>query len=254
MLVSPTGRNLVLMSDVGRGIDVTDVDLSFSDFAVSALPDNERITTGTYLPTNLEGGDSWPAPRRPTSGATTLATFNGDNPNGTWSLYVVDGADGDQGRIDGWCLSIASGTPTATSLASSANPSPHGTDVVLTATVTTDGSPVTEGTVTFSDGATVLGTVPVEATGVAALTTADLAVGPHRITARFADDGGTFPRAGPPSASSSTLRPARPQPAGGATRVASACPSPVRPSRTRRASWSGAPASSPSGSRSSSAT
>jgi subtilisin-like proprotein convertase family protein len=192
MLASPTGRTLVLMSDAGGGIDVTDVDLSFSDFAVNGLPDDERITTSTYLPSNFEGADSWPDPAPPDSGATALAAFNGADPNGTWSLYVIDGAEGDQGRIDGWCVSVASGTPTATSLASSANPSPHGTEVVFTATVTTDGSPVTEGSVTFSDGATVLGTVPVGATGMAALTTAELDVGPHRLTARFSDDSGTF--------------------------------------------------------------
>jgi subtilisin-like proprotein convertase family protein len=192
MLVSPTGRNLVLMSDAGSGIDATDADLSFSDLAADALPERERISTGTYHPTNLEGEDSWPSPAPTDSGATTLATFNGDDPNGTWSLYVVDDVPGDQGRIDGWCLSIAAGTPTATSLASSANPSRHGADVLLTATVSSPGSPVTEGAVTFSDGTTVLGTVPVEATGTAELTTAELAAGPHRITARFTDATGTF--------------------------------------------------------------
>ncbi len=192
MLVSPTGRNLVLMSDVGRGIDATGADLSFSDLAADSLPDSERISTGTYRPTNLEGEDSWPSPAPTDSGATSLATFNGDDPNGTWSLYVVDDETGDRGRIDGWCLSLGAGTPTATNLASSANPALHGADVLLTATVTSPGSSVTAGAVTFSDGTTVLGTVPVEATGTAELTTAELAAGPHRITARFTDATGTF--------------------------------------------------------------
>ena len=41
--------------------------------------------------------------------ATSLATFNGHDPNGTWSLFVVDDEDDYMGSIDGgWCLDITS--------------------------------------------------------------------------------------------------------------------------------------------------
>ena len=44
------------------------------------------------------------------------------------------------------------------------------------------------GSVTFSDGATVLGTVPLNASGVATFTAATLAYGGHTLTARYSGD------------------------------------------------------------------
>jgi subtilisin-like proprotein convertase family protein len=108
MLVSPTGQSLVLMSDAVGGQDMSHVDLTFSDGAEGSLPDGQDVTTGTYLPTDRdEALVDWPPPAPTESGATTLATFNGSNPNGTWNLYVKDDAGGDAGSIGGWCLDIA---------------------------------------------------------------------------------------------------------------------------------------------------
>jgi Ca2+-binding RTX toxin-like protein len=48
-----------------------------------------------------------PAPAPLDSGATTLATFNGSDPNGTWRLFVADDEGSDSGWIGGgWCLGI----------------------------------------------------------------------------------------------------------------------------------------------------
>ena len=95
MLVSPTGRSLVLMSDpadVDGG--AAGVDLTFSDDADRQLPEFESLASGTYRPTNWDQGvpDAWMPPGPVDPGATELATFNGNDPNGTWSLYVVDDA------------------------------------------------------------------------------------------------------------------------------------------------------------------
>ena len=73
---------------------------------------------------------------------------------------------------------------TATTILSSQNPSDLGAPVTFTATVTA-GSPVTTGTVTFRDGATVLATVALNASGQASFTTSALASGSHTISATY---------------------------------------------------------------------
>ena len=74
---------------------------------------------------------------------------------------------------------------TATTIVSSQNPSDLGAAVTFTATVTA-GSPVTAGTVTFREGASVLAAnVAVNASGQASFTTSALASGPHTISATY---------------------------------------------------------------------
>ena len=69
-------------------------------------------------------------------------------------------------------------------LTSSANPSVVGSNVTFTATVTsTNGVPA--GTMTFNDGATVLGTAMLNGSGVGTFTTSTLSVGSHSITAAY---------------------------------------------------------------------
>jgi subtilisin-like proprotein convertase family protein len=100
LVVGPQGQNLIIMSDAGGSLDIVNVDLVFDDAAAGPLPDEGQITSGTYQPTNWEGtADTFPAPAPAPSGATQLATFNGTNPNGTWSLFVVDDLAGDSGNI-----------------------------------------------------------------------------------------------------------------------------------------------------------
>ena len=74
---------------------------------------------------------------------------------------------------------------TKTVLASNANPSTEGQAVTLIATVTSNaGSPI--GSVTFIyEGNDMIGTIPLDASGQAKLTTTGLAVGTHSITAIY---------------------------------------------------------------------
>ena len=72
----------------------------------------------------------------------------------------------------------------STSLTSSANPSAFGTQVTLTATVTPASA---TGTVTFTDGATTLGSATISG-GTASYGISTLAVGPHSITASYGGD------------------------------------------------------------------
>ena len=192
MLVSPTGQSLVLMGDTGGFVRATHADLTISDGADDPIPDDGRLTTGTYLPTDAEPWEWWLPPAPLESAATDLATFNGENPNGSWALYVADDGTDDAGWIGRWCLTIATDTvaeATATGLTSTPNPSPPGENVTFIATVTNGGDPVTDGAVTFSEFGTPLATVDVT-DGEAQFATVLDFEGRHPITARFDGAGG----------------------------------------------------------------
>ncbi len=204
LLVGPGGgaQNLVLLSDAGTG-SLSNANLTLDDQAAALLPQNSPWGSTTAKPTDYlelvlpsNPADAYPgAPSpvkspAPTGSATLASTFNGINPNGTWSLYVLDDGCGDMGSITGgWSLDIATsaGAGTTTAVSSSNNPSTTGQSVTVTATVTSAGSPVASaGTVTFTEGATVLAAnVPVNGSGVAGFTTTTLPEGNHVITATY---------------------------------------------------------------------
>jgi subtilisin-like proprotein convertase family protein len=114
LLVGPQGQKVTLMSDAGGGGQLTAARLTFDDSAASSLPDNTQISSGVYKPTNYEGADSFPdTPAGAVS--ASLSAFNGTDPNGTWSLYVMDDASPDAGLIaGGWLLNITTTSPTIT--------------------------------------------------------------------------------------------------------------------------------------------
>jgi Ca2+-binding RTX toxin-like protein len=101
------------------GNDVVGVNLTFDD-AAGPIPPEATLASGTYQPTdnastaNGCGFDddpfAGPAPGGPYG--STLAVFNGTNPNGVWSLYVVDDAGGDSGSLaSGWSIDIEAPAP-----------------------------------------------------------------------------------------------------------------------------------------------
>jgi subtilisin-like proprotein convertase family protein len=108
LLVGPQGQSVVLMSDTGGSNPVGGVNLTFADSAGAGLPDSGQITGGAYQPTNVGASDSFdpPAPAGPYGAG--LAVFNGQNPNGTWKLFVVDddGSAGAGSIAGGWSLTI----------------------------------------------------------------------------------------------------------------------------------------------------
>ncbi len=119
MLVGPGGQSAVLMSDTGGSADFVNHTYTFSNAAGSPLQDSAVVASGTYLPTNFGAGDVFPAPA-PASGASSLAVFNGTNPNGTWSLYAIDDEAILVGSITGgWSIDITA--PAGTCAAPPAN-------------------------------------------------------------------------------------------------------------------------------------
>jgi subtilisin-like proprotein convertase family protein len=116
LLQSPTGTNVVLMSDAGGLTDLTGQNYTFDDAATSLMADATLNASGTYKPTNYGASDTYPAPIGTISQATpTLASFTGD-PNGTWNLYIADGFSGDVGSISSWEITFT--LPTATNCTS----------------------------------------------------------------------------------------------------------------------------------------
>jgi hypothetical protein len=89
--------------------------------------------------------------------------------------------------------SVTATKPTNVAVTSSLNPSQPGQSVTFTATVTAaNGAFVTDGNVTFRDGATVLAGPTTLINGQASFTTSTLAAGSHTITASYTSTSGQF--------------------------------------------------------------
>jgi subtilisin-like proprotein convertase family protein len=102
VLQSPTGQNVILMSDLGGGNAQTGAVYTFSDAAAAAMTTGAN-PSGTYKPGNNDvTTDNWPAPGPGvlSQASPALASFTGD-PNGGWKLFIVDDLGGDVGSISG---------------------------------------------------------------------------------------------------------------------------------------------------------
>jgi len=106
LLSRPGGSDALIMSDVGAGIDVSNLNLTLSDAAAAFLPDAGPLVAGTFKPTNVGGGDVFPLPAPVPGGGSALSVFTGTDPNGTWNLWVDDEFDPDGGSLLGFCLNL----------------------------------------------------------------------------------------------------------------------------------------------------
>ena len=151
LLVGPHGQSSILMSDAGDCDNENPlragVDLTFDDAASRSVPCLDKDSTpsrlpgGTYAPTDYSPpanhvqsacdpysdldhheppppgqpgalADVFPTIVRPVGGwGHQLAAFNNTDPNGTWSLYIVDQYAFSVGRIaGGWQLNLTTST------------------------------------------------------------------------------------------------------------------------------------------------
>ena len=109
LLVSPTGQKSYLMAKCGGSYIANNVTLTFDDSAASSLPHFTQIVSGTNRPTSyaFTAPPFPPALTPPPPYNTNLAVFKGNNPNGAWSLYVIDDTPYNNGVIsNGWSLSL----------------------------------------------------------------------------------------------------------------------------------------------------
>jgi subtilisin-like proprotein convertase family protein len=105
LLVGPGGQSVILMSDVGSATDAVGLTFVFDDTGPALA--TGTLASGTYRPTNLGAGDTWPSPAPSGPYGTALSVFNGTDPAGVWSLYVVDDTPGDSGSLTGgWSLAL----------------------------------------------------------------------------------------------------------------------------------------------------
>jgi hypothetical protein len=140
----------------------------------------QAATAGVYVMTN----GATAAGQGGISTFTTSSLLGGPHP--VTGVYSGDSNYlGNTGALNS-PLTIGQGTAAAV-VASSLNPSNYGQSVTFTATLTGPNT-IPTGTVTFLDGATVIGTGTLDATGKATMATSALVVGNHPITAQYGGD------------------------------------------------------------------
>jgi len=131
LLVAPNGQKFVPVS-LGGGSFISDINLTLDDAAGSAIS-TTQIVSGTFRPlaVNLNFDFPSPAPARPyafpapAGGSTFTSLFGSSDPNGTWSLYVVDVAPEDSGSISGgWSLTITPSTNVCSTVPSAGHGNP----------------------------------------------------------------------------------------------------------------------------------
>jgi large repetitive protein len=89
-LISPTGKRVVLFEDIG-GNSRNFINTILDDEAALSIRAGTAPFTGRFRPFGL------------------LSDFDGDNPNGVWTLEVTDDAAGDVGTLNSWSLEITGG-------------------------------------------------------------------------------------------------------------------------------------------------
>jgi Bacterial Ig-like domain (group 3) len=226
LLVAPGGGtyNLDFLSQGFPGLTPgSDVNLTLADDAGQSVPaENTSLTSGSYIATdNHNVADVFPSPvssassidsnipgipgslnyAQPYGGSGALnfeGAFNGAPASGDWSLYIVNNegtGSGDGITLSGgWCVdfTLNTGSPTSTTVTSSQRSASTGSQVTITATVTSGGNPVTSGTVTFTEnGVAPPGTVggnnvvTLNGGGQATFATSSLGEGDHKIVAAY---------------------------------------------------------------------
>ena len=117
LLTGPGGQAFDFMGDVGSTHSITNINVRLTDSAVSQLTSNQ-IVSGSFKPTVLGSScPAFPAPAPPSvdcaapEGTTTFTNlFTGLDPDGTWSLYILDDTAGDTASAigGGWSLIVDS--------------------------------------------------------------------------------------------------------------------------------------------------
>jgi CSLREA domain-containing protein len=126
VLINPQSRRAIVMSDAGGSSIINNLTLSFDATAATAIPGAAAAVSGSvYRPVNYftDPPDNFPFVISTSLDVAPddLTTFNLTDPNGVWSLYVVDDATSDVGSIaNGWSLTFT--VPAVFTVNSTADP------------------------------------------------------------------------------------------------------------------------------------
>jgi cysteine-rich repeat protein len=96
-LTSPSGTRIDLATDIGNGLADLYQSTTFDDSAPDVVSDVVLPPSGTPLTAVVPEG--------------ALGAFMGENPNGTWTLTVVDDTGGTTGTLDSWQLHVTAVAP-----------------------------------------------------------------------------------------------------------------------------------------------
>ncbi|MFF9650553.1 Ig-like domain repeat protein [Streptomyces sp. NPDC014622] len=202
--VTPDNSTLYITNNADNSVTVTQVGSVFTTTTLVSAPDpsvfgQTKILTATV--TALSGIPTGTVSFR--EGLTLLgtSTLNGSGvatlPVSTLAVgshaltATYNGGAGFNPSTSPVDIQTVNKASTITILVAAPNPSNVGQTVVLTATVTPipPGAGTPTGTVSFFDGATLLGTSILNPSGVATFSTATLSLGTHTLSAVYSGDG-----------------------------------------------------------------
>jgi len=158
---------------LGQAITLTATVSSTGLTAGGSITFQDGMTNIGTVPLNSNGSASLPISTLQLGSHSIIAVYSGD------ANHIVSKSTVLTQQI----LQAAS-----IALTSSANPSTAETNVIFTARLTGVQNLVPTGTVTFKDGANILGVIPIDNTGAASFNTSSLAVGLHSIVASYSGD------------------------------------------------------------------
>lgn len=119
-LQSPTGTVVTITTDNGAGNDNVFAGTTFDDQANPGgqvpYATNPGLTTDNPYANNVAA--------TPLAPEEALAAFNGEDPNGTWTLTISDDLAGDGGTLNNWRLDLTTGLCPSPSPSPSPTPSP----------------------------------------------------------------------------------------------------------------------------------
>lgn len=104
LLVSPSGDRTMLMSDVVGSMADGYVTIGQSSQPILVVHDG--LTEGGPADVAAGGPDTFPAPAPAGPYPANLNVFAGEDPNGTWQLFIVDDNPGNAGSLGGVTLLI----------------------------------------------------------------------------------------------------------------------------------------------------
>ena len=131
LLAGPQGQKVILLSEAGGGQAVENATLTFED-GMPPLPQDDPILSGVYGPSGYDATLAFPAPAPAGAAAQALSVFRGTDPNGVWSLYALDGEEGEEGLVaGGWSLALSLNLPVSILTAPQSQQSVAGSSVVL---------------------------------------------------------------------------------------------------------------------------